>query len=96
MFDDSTPDFDETHFVKVIPPKMPKPHGKAVMTICFVDANHARFHVTQQSQTGILTFLQQASVIWYSKHQNTIKSSMFGSEFIAMKIAIDLCITNFE
>ena len=59
MFDDSTPDFDETNFVKVhwsecypdtvelIPLKMLKPCGKAVMTTCFVDADHARCHVTQ-------------------------------------------------
>ena len=54
MFDDSTPDFDETHFIKVdwseyypdvaelIPPKVLKPHGKAVATTCFVGVNHAR------------------------------------------------------
>jgi hypothetical protein len=27
--------------------------------------------------------------MWYSKWQNTVKSSMFGSEFIAMKTAIE-------
>ena len=58
MFDDSTPDFDETCFIKAdwseyypnavepILPKMLKPHGKAAMTTCFVDVNHAGYHVT--------------------------------------------------
>ena len=58
MFDDSTPDFDETCFIKVdwseyypnavelILTKMCKPCGKAVITTCFVDADHARYYVT--------------------------------------------------
>ena len=32
--------------VEPIPLKVPKPHGKAVMTTCFVDANHGRCCVT--------------------------------------------------
>ena len=59
MFDDSTPDFDETCFVEAdwseyypdavepIPPKILEPHGKAVTTTCFVDADHAECYVTQ-------------------------------------------------
>ena len=31
-----------------------------------------------------------APVIWFSKKQNTIESSTFGSEFIALKIATEL------
>ena len=70
VFDDSTPDFNETCFVKadwseyypnaaeLILPKMSKPCGKAVTTTCFVDTDHARCCVTQPSQSGILIFLQ--------------------------------------
>jgi hypothetical protein len=36
-----------------------------------------------------LIFLQKAPVIWYSKRQNTVEASTFGSEFIAMKTAIE-------
>ena len=58
VFDDSTPAFDETCFVKVscseyypdaaelIPQKILKNHGNAVTTTFFVDWNHARFCVT--------------------------------------------------
>jgi len=35
-------------------------------------------------------FLNGAAVCWYSKHQNTVKSSTFGSEFVAMKIAMEM------
>jgi hypothetical protein len=36
-----------------------------------------------------MIFVQTAPIIWYSKRQNTIETSTFGSEFIAMKIAIE-------
>jgi hypothetical protein len=29
-------------------------------------------------------------VIWYSKRQNTVETSTFGSEFVAMRIAVEL------
>jgi hypothetical protein len=31
-----------------------------------------------------------APIIWYSKRQNTVETSMFGSEFIVLKIAVEL------
>jgi hypothetical protein len=33
--------------------------------------------------------VQKAPIIWYSKRQNTVESATFGSEFIALKTAID-------
>jgi hypothetical protein len=45
--------------------------------------------VTRRSHTGILIFIQKAPIIWYSKRQNTVEASTFGSEFIAMKTAIE-------
>ena len=33
-----------------------------------------------------------APTIWFSKKQNTVESSTFGSEFVAMKIARDLIV----
>jgi hypothetical protein len=33
--------------------------------------------------------VNNAPIIWFSKRQNTVESSTFGSEFIALKIAID-------
>ena len=59
-------------------------------THCFVDVDHAGNLVTHCSQTGILIFVNRAPIIWYSKHQNTVKTSTFGSEFVAMQIAVEL------
>jgi hypothetical protein len=56
----------------------------------FVDADHAGNKVTRWSQTGILIYLNCAPITWFSKAQNTVESSTFGSEFIAMRIAVEM------
>jgi hypothetical protein len=43
-----------------------------------------------RSQSGILLFCNKAPIIWYSKRQNSVEASTFGSEFTAMKTAIEL------
>jgi hypothetical protein len=75
-----------------LPPRMPKPLGKSVCVSCFVDANHAGNVITRRSHTGILIFVQNAPIIWFSKRQNTVESSSFGSEFVALRIAKDLIV----
>ena len=45
--------------------------------------------MTCRSQTGILMFLNKAPIVWYSKRQNTAETSTFGSEFIAMRMAVE-------
>jgi hypothetical protein len=73
-----------------IPPNAPEPRGPEVQINCFVDADHAGNKVTCRSHTGVLIFLNKAPIQWYSKRQNTVESSTFGSEFIALKIATEL------
>lgn len=34
--------------------------------------------------------MQNAPIIWYSKKQNTVESSTFGSELVALRVARDL------
>ena len=68
---------------------MPPPRGYSVSTHCFVDADHASNTVTGRSQTGILIFLNKAPIVWYSKRQNTVETSTFESEFIAMRMAVE-------
>ena len=101
VFDDTTPTFDEDRFFQAdwseyypdasdpLPPNMPPPRGRAATTTCFVDADHAGCLATRHSQTGILMFLQRAPFLWYSKRQSTVETSTFGSEFVAMKTAIE-------
>ena len=65
------------------PHDMPEPLGEGVHISCFVDADHAGNKITRQSHTGIITYLNCAPIIWFSKRQNTVESSTFGSELIA-------------
>ena len=44
----------------------------------------------RRSQSDILIFVNKAPIHWYSKQQATVESSTFGSEFCAMKIAVEM------
>jgi len=73
-----------------LPPNAPSPRGHAVQINAFVDADHAGNQMTRRSHTGILIYLICAPIIWFSKAQSTVESSTFGSEFIAMKIYVEM------
>jgi hypothetical protein len=73
-----------------IPLNAPEARGQPVQINCFVDADHAGNSVTRRSHTGVLIFLNKSPILWFSKRQNTVESSTFGSEFIALKIATEL------
>ena len=73
-----------------IPLDMPILRGKSVLTHCFVDANHAGDKTTIRSMTGILMFCNRSPVIWNSKRQNGVETSMFGSEFTAMNKYLEI------
>jgi hypothetical protein len=75
---------------KAIPGDMPIPRGNPTSTQCFVDASHGSDHANRRSQTGILIFCNKAPIIWFSKRQNTVEASTFGSEFQAIKNAVEL------
>ena len=76
-----------------LPPNMPEPLGHPVNMYTFVDANHAGNVVTRRSHTGILLFLQNSPIIWLSRRQNTVETSTFGSEFVALRTARDIIIS---
>ena len=78
--------------VEELPPNMPEPLGSPIKITCFVDADHAGNVVTRRSHSGILIFLQNAPILWYSKRQNTVKTSSFGSEFVALRIAKEMIV----
>jgi Reverse transcriptase (RNA-dependent DNA polymerase) len=75
---------------EALPVGRPQERGRAVQINLFCDAAHATCHLTRRSTTGIIFFINGAPIIWYSKRQNTIESSTFGSEFVALKIAIEM------
>jgi hypothetical protein len=71
---------------------MPAPLGKSVCISCFVDANHAGNVIKRRSHIGVIIYVQNASIIWFSKRQNTVESSSFGSKFVTLRIAKDLLV----
>ena len=74
---------------EAVPGDMPLPRGEAISMHRFVDLDHVGITVTRRSQTSLLLFVNCAPIAWYSKRQNTVKTSTFGSEFIAMKTAVE-------
>ena len=74
------------------PPGMPEPLGKAVSQHTFVDSDHASNVVTRRSHTGILLFVNNALMKSFSKKQNTVESSTYGAELVALRIARDLIV----
>jgi hypothetical protein len=99
-FDTTHPDTDKARFEKCdwhnfyqgvkesIPGDTPESRGNVVSTHCFVDADHAGNSVTRKSQTSILIFVK-GTCTWFSKQQNTVETSTFDSEFVAMRIFVE-------
>jgi hypothetical protein len=103
VFDPTTPLLDESSFnhdadwkpfygdiLEQKPGDAPFPLGLPIAIACFVDANHAGNIITRRSHTGIIIFVQNAPILWFSKKQNTVESSTFGSKLVALRIARDM------
>jgi len=70
---------------EAIPPNAPKPRGKDVDLRMMVDSDHAGDKVTRRSRSGYFIWVNMALIMWFSKRQPTVESSVFGAEFVAMK-----------
>jgi hypothetical protein len=57
----------------------------------FFDFDHAGEQFTRRSRTGFVIYLNMAPLVWFSKRQPTVESSVFGAEFVAMKNGIETC-----
>ena len=80
-----------------IPEDAPEPRGIPVRVTTYVDANLLHCRVTGRSVSGILHMVNDTPVEWFSKKQNVVDAAVYGSEFMAARIAtqqvIDLRIT---
>ena len=90
-FRTSKDDFNEIYrdAEEPMPHKVPAPRGRSVMTTAFVDASHGANKVTRRSHTGYVVFLNRAPILWYSKRQQTVETSTFSAEFIALKVCLE-------
>jgi hypothetical protein len=75
---------------EILPPNMPEPRGRVMQMTAYVDADHAGDLVSRRSRTGVLIYLNYSPIIWYTKKQNSVETSTFGSEFTALKTAVEL------
>ena len=90
-FQTNNDDFKEYYrdAVEEDPPRMPIPQGRSVKITVFVDASHGANKVTRRSHTGYIIFLNRAPIMWFSKKQNTVETSTFSSELIALRACLE-------
>ena len=100
-FDPTVPPCDERAFKdcdwkqfygdveEAIPSNAPEPRGKKVHLRMYVDSDHAGKKRTRRSCTGFFVFINSALIQWVSKKQATIETSVFGAEFVAMKLGME-------
>jgi hypothetical protein len=103
VFDPTYPAVDMGTFIKtdwksmnggvkeMAPSDVPIPRGKEVDLHLFVDSDYAGEQSTRRSRTGFVIYLNMAPIVWFSKLQPTVESSVFGAEFVAMKNVIETC-----
>jgi hypothetical protein len=101
VFDPTYPDVDMRAFIKTnwkpmygdareaIPPDSPVTRGEKIDLHLFVDSDHAGEHFTHLLRTGLVIYLNMASVVWFSNRQPNVESSVFGAEFFATKNGIE-------
>ena len=101
VFDPTPPDIDPNDFIlydwyhqygdikEPIPVDAPEALGKSVELRMYVDADHASDKATRQSRTGFFIYMNSALIAWSSKRQQTVETSVFRSEFVAMKTGIE-------
>ena len=75
---------------EAMPGKAIEPLGNPVCVRAYVDANHAGNLANRRSHSGILIYVNNAPILWYSKRQNTVESSSFGSEYVALRICTEM------
>ena len=97
VFDPTYPSIDSDDFPRhdwekrygevkeVIPTNAQSPQGKCFDMIGYVDVDLSVDKVIRCSRTGYVIYLNQAPIYWFSKRQNGVECSTFGSEFVAMK-----------
>ena len=78
--------------IEYLPPNSTPPRGNPVEIHCLVYDDHDGDKVTRRSETGILLYLNIATIIWYYKRQNKVESSTFGSEFVTLRLYSELII----
>jgi hypothetical protein len=70
-------------------PRFPEPLGKELDVSIFFDSDHAHDKVTGRLISGITVYVGSTPILWRSKRQGAIQTSMYGAEFSSMKSATE-------
>jgi hypothetical protein len=76
---------------EIIPSDATVPSGKEIDVRLFVDSDHTGEQFTRRSRTGFVIYLNMAPIVWFSKRQQTMESSVFGADFVEMNNGIETC-----
>ena len=71
------------------PHNLPAARGMPVLQWSYVDANLYHDMLTGKAVTGVLHYINQTPIDWYSKKQATVETATFGSENSAARTAIE-------
>ena len=101
VFDPSYPDINENDFKvcdwkefygdvkEAIPDNAPEALGREVELCMMVDSDHAGDESPRRSRSGYLIYVNNALITWLSQKQPTVESSVFGAEFVALKLGTE-------
>ena len=67
-----------------MPPRITDPQVNAVRISSYVDANHYGNVISMISHTGIIIYVYNVAIIWYSNKYDAVEAMNFGSEFMAL------------
>ena len=62
---------------EMMPSHMQEALGKYVVIKAYLDSNHAGNMANRTSHSGIIIYVNNASIIWHSKRKNTVGASSF-------------------
>lgn len=105
LFDPTDPSYDDFKFtendweglypdsLEEVDPKAPEPvNDKELSITLMLDASHGSDKDTYKSVSSYLLFVGKTVVKSYSKRQNTIETSTYGSELVASRIGVEAVI----
>jgi hypothetical protein len=72
-----------------MPPNAPPPLGNPVTARLYTDSDLAGCKKTRRSRSGHILMINTALISAYSKKQATIETSVYGSEFLALKTGME-------
>ena len=70
--------------------RMPEPLGRSVWVGYFIGEYHGGNVITRISHYGTFLFVKNTLIKYFSKLQNTVKSSTIGSDIVALKTERDM------